>query len=48
MSPKLDRETRRKPIIEISLEIIKRGGIQKLTIKEISKQIGISEQAICF
>ncbi len=46
MSPKLDRETRRKQIIEISLEIIKEGGIQKLTIKEISKQIGISEQAI--
>jgi len=46
MSPKLDRKTRRKQIIEISLEIIKGGGIQKLTIKEISKQIGISEQAI--
>jgi len=44
--PKLDRETRRKQIVEISLEIIRHGGIQSLTIKEISKQIGISEQAI--
>ncbi len=44
--PKLDRETRRKQIVEISLEIIRQGGIQSLTIKEISKQIGISEQAI--
>jgi len=46
MALKLDRETRRKQIIEISLEIIRQGGIQKLTIKEISKQLGLSEQAI--
>jgi TetR/AcrR family transcriptional regulator, fatty acid metabolism regulator protein len=44
--PKLDRETRRKQIIEISLEIIRQSGIQRLTIKEISNQVGISEQAI--
>lgn len=43
---KLDTETRQKQIIEISLDIIRKGGIQKLTINEISKQIGISEQAI--
>ena len=43
---KRDTETRQRQIIEISLEIIRSGGIQKLTTKEISKQIGISEQAI--
>ena len=43
---KLDTATRRKQIMETSLEIIKQGGIQSLTIKSISKQIGISEQAI--
>jgi len=43
---KLDTKTRQKQIVEISLDIIKRGGIQSLTIKAIAKQIGISEQAI--
>ncbi|MGD9487902.1 MAG: TetR/AcrR family transcriptional regulator [Calditrichaceae bacterium] len=43
---KLDTATRQKQIVQVSLEIIKTGGIQNLTIKEISKHIGISEQAI--
>jgi len=43
---KLDTKTRKKQIIELSLEIIKQGGIQKLTMKEISRKVGISEQAI--
>jgi AcrR family transcriptional regulator len=43
---KLNTEIRQKQIIESSMEIIHLGGIQNLTIKEISKQIGISEQAI--
>ncbi len=43
---KLNTEIRQKQIIESSMEIIQRRGIQNLTIKEISKKIGISEQAI--
>ena len=43
---KLDTKTRRKQILEISLELIKEGGIQNLTMKKISGEIGISEQAI--
>ncbi len=43
---KLNTEVRQKQIIESSMEIIHRQGIQNLTIKEISKKIGISEQAI--
>ena len=43
---KKDTETRQKEIIEISLEILKEGGAQKLTMKEIAKRAGISEQAI--
>jgi len=43
---KLDTKTRQKQIIKVSLDIIKRGGIQSLTIKEIAKRVGISEQAI--
>ncbi len=46
MMVKLDTETRRKQILEISLELIKEGGIQNLTMKKISLKIGISEQAI--
>lgn len=43
---KLDTKTRQKQILEISLELIKEGGIQNLTMKKISKKVGISEQAI--
>jgi AcrR family transcriptional regulator len=43
---KKDTETRQKEIIEISLEILKEGGAQKFTMKEIAKRAGISEQAI--
>jgi len=43
---KLNTEIRQKQIIESSMEIIQQRGIQNLTIKEISKKIGISEQAI--
>ena len=43
---KKDTETRQKEIIEISLEILKEGGVQKFTMKEIAKRAGISEQAI--
>jgi len=43
---KKDTETRQKEIIEISLEILKQGGCQKLTMKKIAKHAGISEQAI--
>ncbi len=43
---KKDTETRQKEIIEISLEILKDGGGQKFTMKEIAKRAGISEQAI--
>jgi len=43
---KKDTETRQKEIIEISLEILKQGGSQKLTMKMIAKHVGISEQAI--
>ncbi len=43
---KLDTKTRRKQILEVSLELIKDGGIQNLTMKKISRKVGISEQAI--
>ena len=43
---KKDTETRQKEIIEISLEILKQGGCQKLTMKKIAEHVGISEQAI--
>ena len=43
---KLDTKTRQKQILEISLELIKEGGIQNLTMKKISQKVGISEQAI--
>jgi AcrR family transcriptional regulator len=43
---KLNTKVRQKQIIEISMAIITQKGIQGLTIKEISKAIGISEQAI--
>ncbi len=43
---KKDTETRQKEIVEISLEILKQGGRQKFTMKEIAKHAGISEQAI--
>ena len=43
---KLDTETRQKQILDVSLELIKEGGIQNLTMKRISREIGISEQAI--
>ena len=43
---KLSTEERKKQIIEASLELIKSGGIQNLTMKTISQKIGISEQAI--
>jgi AcrR family transcriptional regulator len=43
---KLNTKIRQKQIIEISMDIISKNGIQGLTIKEISKAVGISEQAI--
>ena len=43
---RLNTVQRQRQIIETSLEIIKQGGIQKLTVKEIAHRIGISEQAI--
>ena len=43
---KLDTKTRRIQIREASLNLIKEGGIQHLTMKRISAKIGISEQAI--
>ncbi len=43
---KLDTQSRQEQIIKISLEIIKNHGIQKLTMREIAKQAGSSEQAI--
>ena len=43
---KKDTETRQKEIIEISFEILKQGGCQKLTMKKIAEHVGISEQAI--
>ena len=43
---KLNTKARQKQIVEVSLDIISRGGIQSLTIKEIAKRVGISEQAI--
>ena len=43
---KLDTKTRQKQIIEFSLDLIKEGGIQNLTMKNIAKKVGISEQAI--
>ncbi|MGD9487900.1 MAG: TetR/AcrR family transcriptional regulator [Calditrichaceae bacterium] len=43
---KLDTETRQKQIIEVSLRLIKEGGIQNMTMKRIADEVGISEQAI--
>ena len=43
---KLDTKTRQKQIIDASLHLIKDGGIQNLTIKNLSLSVGISEQAI--
>lgn len=43
---KLDTRTRQIQIREASLNLIKEGGIQHLTMKRISEKIGISEQAI--
>jgi len=43
---RLTTTQRQTQIIETSLEIIKQGGIQNLTVKEIAARIGISEQAI--
>ncbi len=43
---KLDTKTRQKQILEASLNLIKEGGIQNLTMKRISGKVGISEQAI--
>ena len=43
---KLDTVSRQDQIVKISLEIIKDNGIQNLTMREIAKRSGISEQAI--
>ncbi len=43
---KLDTKTRQKQIIDVSLNLIKEGGIQNLTMKRIAERVGISEQAI--
>ncbi|MBT4968054.1 MAG: TetR/AcrR family transcriptional regulator [Bacteroidetes bacterium] len=37
---------RQKEIVEVALELITEKGIQGLTIKNLSKKIGISEPAI--
>lgn len=41
-----DLTARQKEIIEVSIKLIAEGGIQKLTMSNIAKQIGISEPAI--
>ncbi len=41
-----DFTKRQKEIIEVSIELISKGGIQELTIKHISGEMGISEPAI--
>ncbi|MEQ8168479.1 MAG: TetR/AcrR family transcriptional regulator [Candidatus Eremiobacterota bacterium] len=41
-----DFTIRQKEIIEVSIELISKGGIQELTIKHISREMGISEPAI--
>jgi len=41
-----DFTVRQKEIIEVSIELISKGGIQELTIKHISREMGISEPAI--
>lgn len=41
-----DFTKRQKEIIEVSINLISKGGIQELTIKNISREIGISEPAI--
>jgi len=43
---KLDTKTRQKQILDASLNLIKEGGIQNLTMKRIAAKVGISEQAI--
>jgi len=43
---KLDTKTRQRQILDASLNLIKEGGIQNLTMKRISSKVGISEQAI--
>jgi len=46
LSSMMNLTKRQKEIVEASLEIIGEGGIQALTIKNISKKVGISEPAI--
>jgi len=41
-----DFTVRQKEIIDVSIELISKGGIQELTIKHISREMGISEPAI--
>lgn len=41
-----DFTVRQKEIIGVSIELISKGGIQELTIKHISREMGISEPAI--
>jgi AcrR family transcriptional regulator len=41
-----DFTKRQKEIIGVSINLISKGGIQELTIKNISREIGISEPAI--
>jgi len=43
---RLDTKTRQKQIMDVSLNLIKEGGIQNLTMKRIAERVGISEQAI--
>lgn len=42
----VDMTSRQKEIIEVAIKLIAQGGIQKLTMSNIAKQIGISEPAI--
>jgi TetR/AcrR family transcriptional regulator, fatty acid metabolism regulator protein len=46
MGTKMDLSDRQKEIVEISISLIAERGIQSLTIKNISKAIGVSEPAI--
>ncbi len=41
-----DMTARQKEIVEVAIKLIAEGGIQKLTMSNIAKQIGISEPAI--
>lgn len=43
---RLDTQTRQKQIIDASLLLIRKNGISGLTMKNLARQVGVSEQAI--